>query len=138
MFRGPAIVRVDARNAFGRLGQQPGVNAATNHNQGETPMQSSIRLGRIAGIDIGPHYTWIFAVVLIAWSLAVGYFPDVVPGLGVGAYWALGIIAALMLFVSVLLHELCHSLVARSLGLKVDSITLFIFGGVRTWVPRPL
>src|SRR6266536_2969751 len=98
MFRGPAIVRVDARNAFGRLGQQPGVNAATNLNQGETPMQSSIRLGRIAGIDIGLHYTWIFAVVLIAWSLALGYFPDVVPGLGVGTYWALGIIAALMLF----------------------------------------
>ncbi len=93
-------------------------------------MQSSIRLGRIAGIDIGLHYTWIFAVVLIAWSLAVGYFPDVVPGLGVGTYWALGIIAALMLFVSVLLHELGHSLVARSLGFKVDSITLFIFGGV--------
>jgi Zn-dependent protease/CBS domain-containing protein len=93
-------------------------------------MQSSIRLGRIAGIEIGLHYTWIFAVLLIAWSLAAGYFPSVVPGFGAGTYWALGVIAALLLFVSVLLHELSHSLVARSRDLKVDGITLFIFGGV--------
>src|SRR6266567_282089 len=93
-------------------------------------MQSSVRLARIAGIDIGIHYTWLFAFVLIAWSLAVGYFPGVVPGVGAGLHWALGIIAALLLFASVLLHELSHSLVARSRGLKVDSITLFIFGGV--------
>jgi Zn-dependent protease/CBS domain-containing protein len=93
-------------------------------------MHSSIQLGRIAGIDIGLHYTWLFAVVLIAWSLALGYFPGVVPGVGLGTYWALGIIAALLLFVSVLVHELSHSLVARSRGMTVDSITLFIFGGV--------
>jgi Zn-dependent protease/CBS domain-containing protein len=93
-------------------------------------MQSSIRIGRIAGIEIGLHYTWIFAVVLIAWSLAEGYFPSVLPGVGAGTYWVLGVIAALLLFVSVLLHELSHSLVARSRGLNVDSITLFIFGGV--------
>jgi Zn-dependent protease/CBS domain-containing protein len=93
-------------------------------------MRNSIRLGRVAGIEIGLHYTWIFAVVLIAWSLAVGYFPSVVPALGVGTYLALGVVAALLLFASVLLHELSHSLVARSRGLTVDSITLFIFGGV--------
>jgi Zn-dependent protease/CBS domain-containing protein len=93
-------------------------------------MQSSIRLGRVAGIEIGLHYTWLFAVILIAWSLAAGYFPSVVPGVGAGTYWALGIVAALLLFVSVLLHELSHSLVARSRSMTVDSITLFIFGGV--------
>jgi Zn-dependent protease/CBS domain-containing protein len=93
-------------------------------------MQSSIRLGRVAGIEIGLHYTWLFAVIFIAWSLAVGYFPSVVPGVGAGTYWALGVAAALLLFVSVLLHELSHSLVARSRGMTVDSITLFIFGGV--------
>lgn len=93
-------------------------------------MQSSLRLGGLADIQIGVHYTWVFAVVLIAWSLAVGYFPGVVPGVGAGTYWALGIIAALLLFASVLVHELSHSLVARSRGLTVDSITLFIFGGV--------
>jgi Zn-dependent protease/CBS domain-containing protein len=93
-------------------------------------MQSTIRIGRIAGIEIGLHYTWLFAVVLIAWSLAVGYFPTVISGVGATTYWALGIIAALLLFISVLLHELSHSLVARSRGMTVDSITLFIFGGV--------
>src|SRR5947207_14338893 len=93
-------------------------------------MQSTIRIGRIAGIEIGLHYTWLFAVVLIAWSLSVGYFPSVLPALGAATYWALGILAALLLFVSVLLHELSHSLVARARGLQVDSITLFIFGGV--------
>src|SRR5438067_839834 len=93
-------------------------------------MQSSIRLGRVAGIEVGLHYTWLFAVILIAWSLAVGYFPSVVPALGAGTYWALGIAAALLLFISVLFHELSHSLVARSRGITVDSITLFLFGGV--------
>jgi Zn-dependent protease/CBS domain-containing protein len=93
-------------------------------------MQSSVRLGRVLGIDIGIHYTWLFAFVLIAWSLAVGYFPGAVSGVGAATNWALGIIAALLLFASVLLHELSHSLVARSRGLNVDSITLFIFGGV--------
>ena len=93
-------------------------------------MHSSIRVGRIAGIEIDLHYTWVFAVVLIAWSLAAGYFPTVLTDAGAGTYWVLGISAALLLFVSVLLHELSHSLVARSRELKVDSITLFIFGGV--------
>jgi Zn-dependent protease/CBS domain-containing protein len=93
-------------------------------------MRSSLQLGQLAGIKIGIHYTWLLAFVLIAWSLATGYFPSVVPSAGAVTYWALGVIAALLLFVSVLAHELSHSLVARSRGLKVDSITLFIFGGV--------
>jgi Zn-dependent protease/CBS domain-containing protein len=93
-------------------------------------MRSSFQLGQLAGIKIGIHYTWLFAFVLIAWSLATGYFPSIVPGVGGVTYWALGAAAALLLFASVLVHELSHSLVARSRGLKVDSITLFIFGGV--------
>jgi Zn-dependent protease/CBS domain-containing protein len=93
-------------------------------------MRSSLQLGQLAGIKIGIHYTWLFAFVLIAWSLATGYFPSIVPSAGGVTYWALGASAALLLFASVLLHELTHSLVARSRGLKVDSISLFIFGGV--------
>src|SRR5579859_6465258 len=93
-------------------------------------MRSSLQLGQLAGIKVGIHYTWVFAFVLIAWSLATGYFPTVVTSAGAATYWTLGVVAALLLFVSVLVHELSHSLVARSRGLKVDSITLFIFGGV--------
>lgn len=93
-------------------------------------MRSSLQLGQLAGISIGIHYTWVFAFVLIAWSLATGYFPTIVTNAGAAVYWTLGVVAALLLFASVLVHELSHSLVARSRGLKVDSITLFIFGGV--------
>src|SRR4030088_2166431 len=93
-------------------------------------MQGSLRLGTLAGIDIRVHYTWFFAFILIAWSLALGYFPTANAGLGAGTYWILGVVAALLLFGSVLVHELGHSLVAGARGIRVDSITLFIFGGV--------
>jgi Zn-dependent protease/predicted transcriptional regulator len=92
--------------------------------------QGTLRLGKLAGIDIRVHYTWLFAFVLIAWSLAQGYFPTTETGLGAGTYWILGLISALLLFGSVLIHELGHSLVAGARGLRVESITLFIFGGV--------
>ena len=93
-------------------------------------MQGSLKLGTLAGIDIRVHYTWFFAFILIAWSLALGYFPTANAGLGTGMYWVLGVISALLLFSSVLVHELGHSLVAGARGIRVDSITLFIFGGV--------
>src|SRR3989304_669919 len=93
-------------------------------------MKASFRIARVAGIDIGVHYTWLFAFVLIAWSLARGFFPDIYPGWEPRTYWVAGVIAAILLFVSVLLHELAHSLVARRFGYPVESITLFIFGGV--------
>ena len=93
-------------------------------------MKGSLRLGRIAGIEIGIHYTWLLAFALIAWSLAMGFFRQVSPGYSLGTYWIAGIVAALLLFFSVLLHELAHSLVAQARGIPVRSITLFIFGGV--------
>ncbi len=90
-------------------------------------MTGSFRLGRIAGIEIGVHYTWLFAVMLVAWSLAQGYFPKEWEA---ATRWITGGIAALLLFLCVLVHEMAHSLVARARGLGVRSITLFIFGGV--------
>lgn len=100
-------------------------------------MPSSVPLFRVAGIQIGAHYTLLFAVLLIAWSAAAGYFPQELPGYGAGTYWLLGVIYAVLLFASVLIHELAHSLVARSRGLRVDSITLFIFGGVSNLTREP-
>ena len=93
---------------------------------------NSVRLFRIAGIDVGVHVSWLVIFGLVTWSLAVGVFPDA-PGLGglpEWQYWLLGAITALLLFASVVVHELAHSLVAKSRGLGVRSITLFIFGGV--------
>lgn len=93
-------------------------------------MQGTLRLGRVAGIEIGIHSSWLVAAVLVAWSLAEGFFPANYPGWAPTTYWLVGSIAALALFASVLVHELSHSLVALALGHEVHSITLFIFGGV--------
>lgn len=93
-------------------------------------MNASFTLGRIFGIAIGVHYTWLIAFALITWTLAVGFFPTSFPGWSQVAYWITGAIAAIGLFVSVLVHELAHSLVAIRRGVPVQSITLFIFGGV--------
>jgi Zn-dependent protease/CBS domain-containing protein len=93
-------------------------------------VESSYTVARIRGIPIGVHYTWAIALVMFTWSLAAGYFPASYPGWERPTYWIVGAIAALLLFISVLLHELCHSIVAQARGLVVKSITLFIFGGV--------
>jgi len=100
-------------------------------------MKASFKLFRIAGIDIGIHYTWIFIFILISWSLAAGIFPNLTPDQNPPIYWMMGIITALLLFVSVLLHELAHSLVAKARGMGVSSITLFIFGGVSNLEEEP-
>ncbi len=93
-------------------------------------MKGAIRLGSIRGIEIGVHYNWLLIFFLVAWSLAMGYFPQSYLGWTQLAYWITGVIASILLFVSVLLHELAHSFVAQARGLPVRSITLFIFGGV--------
>jgi len=100
-------------------------------------MKSSLRLFRIAGIDIGIHYTWILIFVLLSWSLAQGFFPQLYPGWDTVTYWITGLVATLLLFGSVLVHELAHSLVAQARGMTVKSITLFIFGGVSNLDDEP-
>lgn len=93
-------------------------------------MKSTFRLGRIAGIEIGIHFSWFFIVLLITWSLATSYLPAVNPAWSETTRWVLGLIAALLLFVSVLIHELAHSIVAKAKGFPVEGITLFLLGGV--------
>ncbi len=100
-------------------------------------MPGSFRLGSIAGIDIYINFSWIVAIVLLTVSLALGWFPRAYPGHTLSVYWPLGLVAALLLFISVLLHELAHSLVARARGLSVKSIVLFIFGGVSNIEQEP-
>src|SRR5574340_219400 len=92
-------------------------------------MPGSLRIGKIFGIDIYIHISWIIIIALMTWSLAVGWFPVLYHGFSATTDWVLGFIAAILLFVSVLLHELAHSVVARARGLPVKNITLFIFGG---------
>jgi Zn-dependent protease/CBS domain-containing protein len=100
----------------------------------------SFRLFRIAGIDVGVHPSWFLIFGLVTWSLATGYFPFALRGEDDALHWLLGVLSALLLFGSVLVHELAHSLVAKAQGLDAKSITLFIFGGVSNLSsesPRP-
>jgi len=89
------------------------------------------------GIQVRIHYTLWFVFILIAWSLADGYMPSQYPGLGVATYWAIGIASAIILFVSVLVHELSHSYIAKKNGLPIGRITLFFFGGVSEMTEEP-
>ena len=95
-------------------------------------MTGDIYLGRLAGIPFRLHWSWFLAVFLIAWTLATGFFPQTLPEYGAegGVYWGLGLLAALGLFASILLHELGHVFVARLVGIPVRGIRLFVFGGV--------
>ena len=92
----------------------------------------SLRLFRVAGIDVYLHVSWLLIFVLLSWSLADGYYPALLPDLTVPQAWVLGAVSAILLFGAVLVHELAHSLVARRRGMAVESITLFLFGGVST------
>src|SRR5947209_6093434 len=93
-------------------------------------MRQSLSIGRIFGIDVRIHATWLLAFVFITWGLANGYFRFITPRQGLGMPLLLGALSAVLLFASVLVHEFSHSLVARALGMRVRDITLFIFGGV--------
>ena len=93
-------------------------------------MTSSITLGRIAGIRIGIHWSWLVVFGLITWSLATAVFPDQNPGLGDSTYIAMAIVAAVLFFTSLLMHELGHAFQARREGMEIDGITLWLFGGV--------
>lgn len=96
-----------------------------------------IRIGKVMGIDILLNFSWFFILLLITYSLAVGFFPVAAPGFSVVAYWIMGLVASVLLFASVLFHELSHSFIAKRNGLPVSSITLFIFGGVSNITEEP-
>ena len=92
-------------------------------------MHAQIRLGRIAGISIGLHYSWFIIAFLITLSL-IGRFSAVMPKWSSATVWSAAIVTGLLFFVALLLHELAHSLLAKSRGLRVRAITLFALGGV--------
>src|SRR6266851_4587872 len=93
-------------------------------------MRQSFSLGRVFGIEVRVHVTWLLAFAFVTWGLANGYFRFIAPRQGLGFPLVLGALSAVLLFASVLVHEFSHSLVARALGMRVRDITLFIFGGV--------
>ena len=100
-------------------------------------MSGGFRLGRLLGIPVVVHSSWFIALFVLSWSLALAYYPEQARGLSSGTYWWMGIISALLLFASVLVHELAHALVARRYGVRTRSITLFMFGGVAQIAAEP-
>lgn len=92
-------------------------------------MESHIKLGRIFGVKIGLHYSWIIIALLIAFSLA-SRFQEMHQDWGRGTAWLTAIITAALFFAAIITHELSHALVAKLRGLPVHSITLFVLGGV--------
>jgi Zn-dependent protease/predicted transcriptional regulator len=93
-------------------------------------MRASIRLGQIAGIKIGLNFSVIVIVLILVFGLAFGRFPEVNPGFATWAYVVAGVASALLLLVSLLVHELAHAVVARRNGIEVAGITLWLLGGV--------
>lgn len=96
-----------------------------------------IPLFKLFGFQINIDPSWFIIAILITWSLATGYFPNVHEELATSTYWIMGVAGAIGLFVSIVLHELGHSLVARRCGMEMRGITLFIFGGVAEMSQEP-
>jgi Zn-dependent protease/predicted transcriptional regulator len=92
---------------------------------------------RLFGIPVRIHISWLVIFVLLVYTLARGYFSDRLPDSTPLTIWMVGTAATLLLFFSVLLHELSHSLVAKGFGLPVSGITLFLFGGVSQLSKEP-
>lgn len=90
----------------------------------------SWHIGQALGIPIRVHASWFLVFLFVTGSLATGFLPANLPGLSDERYWAMGAVAALLLFLSVLLHELGHSYIALRYRIPISQITLFIFGGV--------
>ena len=92
--------------------------------------KSSLKLFKIAGIEIRLDYSWFLIFAILAYYFGFSYFPQLLPGLNAGIIALITIITVLLFFFSVLLHELSHSLIAKSKGMGVNRISLWIFGGM--------
>lgn len=99
--------------------------------------KSGLYLFSLFRFEVRLDWSWFFLAFLVMWTLAEGYFPINFKGLSYGTYWIMGLIGAIGLFFSIILHEVCHSLVGRHYGLPILGIKLFIFGGVAQMHSEP-
>ena len=100
-------------------------------------MNRSIHIITILGIPIEINFSWFIIFFLVTWTLAQNYFPLAIPHEPTVVYWIIGFIAAILFFISLLAHELSHSIVAVKNKLPISGITLFIFGGVAHMSKEP-
>ena len=95
------------------------------------------QLIKLFGFQVSADPSWFIVVALVTWSLAERYFPQAYPQLDRPTAWGMGVVGALLFFLSLVLHELSHALMARRYGLRIRGITLFIFGGVAEMTDEP-
>lgn len=100
-------------------------------------LRNKITLFRLFGFSVSIDASWVIILFLVVWSLAKGLFPGFYPDLADQTYWMMGLIGAVGFFVSIIIHEFSHSLVARMYNLEMRGITLFIFGGVAEMKEEP-
>ena len=96
-----------------------------------------VTIFKLLGFEVRLDLSWFFIAIFITWSLAEGLFPYFYKDLSSQTYWLMGIAGTLGLFLSVVIHEFAHSLVARHYGMQMKGITLFIFGGVAEMGDEP-
>lgn len=100
-------------------------------------MDSAFQIGTVRGIPIRLHWSLFIIFFLLAWSLALGYTPELYPDINTGVAWLLGAATAAVFLLSILLHELGHALVGQREGVRTRRITLFIFGGIAELEEEP-
>ncbi|MGC9974622.1 MAG: site-2 protease family protein [Gaiellaceae bacterium] len=93
-------------------------------------MNPNFTIGRIAGIRISFNWSWLIVFALVVWFLTTSVFPSQDPHLSTSTYVIMSVIAAIVFFLSIILHEVGHSIVARRNGMEIEGITLWLFGGV--------
>ncbi|WP_254694306.1 site-2 protease family protein [Sulfitobacter sp. SK012] len=98
---------------------------------------NSVKIFSLNSIGIKVDPSWLIIASLVTWSLSQGYFPEVLPNASPMAYLSMALVGMFGLFASLLLHEIAHSIVARHLGVTINSITLFIFGGIAELEAEP-
>jgi Zn-dependent protease len=115
----------------------PAGGAAARTGPAPQRRPGELGLGRVLGIPVSFHWSWLLILALVGWSLAAGYFPFAYRRQPPSTYWALGAISVALLCASVLAHELAHAVVARRYGIPVRGITFFAFGGAAHILGQP-
>jgi Zn-dependent protease len=97
----------------------------------------TFRVGKLFGFEISVHWTWFFIFFLVTWTFATGVLEESYSDWTDGRRWTVAVAISLIFFLSILLHEISHSIVARRYGIAVSGITLFVFGGVSNMTREP-
>ncbi|MEX2247529.1 MAG: site-2 protease family protein [Dehalococcoidia bacterium] len=100
-------------------------------------MGSSLKIGRLFGVDVGVHWSWVFIFLIVTWTFATGVLDHYYPEWTDAQRWTAGALVAAVFFLSVLAHELSHAIISNRNKLPVRSITLFVFGGVANLSREP-